>query len=370
MASLQKKKRASGTAWLVQFMLQGVRKSVFLDTNYTEATAKDVKNVVEKCVSAIKTDTPLDARTKSWLDSANDDLKQRFASAGLIKIKRKCTIQEMFDLFMQENRTRFAKNTLAHRYAVFKCFAKAFDTNRLVESLTSSEIFNFFQEIEKRYAQATQSGMVRDLTSLANWAVKKGLIPESPFVGIKRLKETNFDRDRFITRSEYEQVLAACTSQDVRTAFCLYRIGGLRRTEALLLEWSDVDFEAKRLRVHSPKTAKNGKSFRVNTLFAELENELRNQPHNSDRVLIECAADYYYYGILNAVRLAGLERWPRLLQNLRASRAIEINREFGWIPETEWLGHTKSVAQKHYLRATAEDFDKAVAKPIVKSVAQ
>ena len=366
MASLQKRKRASGTAWLVQFMLQGKRKSVFLDTNYTEATAKDVKNVVEKCVAAIETDTPLDGRTQSWLASANDDLKQRFASAGLIKIKRQYTLRELLDMYLESNASRLAERTVSLLQERFKRVYKYIAPDRLVSSLTIHEMTAFFQQMEDRYSDASRTGTLSVLRRSFNWALDQELIQKSPVAGIKPFGFLNREREHFVTREEYEQLMANCFKQDHRTALCLYRIGGLRRTEAQLLKWEDVDFEQKRIKVLSPKTKRIGKGFRVIPMFPELFVELQKQPHYSECVLLSQCYMHYYAVIKRIAKRAGLPDWPRLIQNLRTSRAIEINREFGWIPESEWLGHTLEVAKKHYLRTIQADFDKAVAGMVAK----
>ena len=60
------------------------------------------------------------------------------------------------------------------------------------------------------------------------------------------------------------------------------------------------------------------------------------------------------------IKRAGLTPWPKLWQNLRATRATELVSE-GW-PEykvCKWLEHTKLVAEKHYWQVTDADFDQA-----------
>ena len=59
------------------------------------------------------------------------------------------------------------------------------------------------------------------------------------------------------------------------------------------------------------------------------------------------------------IRRAGLEPWPKLLQNLRASRATELANEFPAHVVAAWLGHLTLVANKHYGQVTDDDFAKA-----------
>ena len=63
---------------------------------------------------------------------------------------------------------------------------------------------------------------------------------------------------------------------------------------------------------------------------------------------------------MKIIERAGLKPWPKLWQNLRATRATELVSE-GW-PEykvCKWMGHTKLVAEKSYWQVTDDDFTQA-----------
>ena len=75
---------------------------------------------------------------------------------------------------------------------------------------------------------------------------------------------------------DWKKVLDACPDAEWRLIFALSRYGGLRcPSEHLALKWSDVDWDAGKLRVPSPKTAHHeGKEFRFVPLFPELRKYL------------------------------------------------------------------------------------------------
>lgn len=56
---------------------------------------------------------------------------------------------------------------------------------------------------------------------------------------------------------------------------------------------------------------------------------------------------------------AGLEIWPKLWQNLRASRKTELLRRFDIKDVCNWLGNTPAVALNHYLRSDNDALRKA-----------
>ena len=57
---------------------------------------------------------------------------------------------------------------------------------------------------------------------------------------------------------------------------------------------------------------------------------------------------------------AGVDPWPRLMQNLRSSRETELAREYPLQTVTAWLGNTPKVALENYLQVRDEDFTKAI----------
>src|SRR5262249_33457064 len=63
--------------------------------------------------------------------------------------------------------------------------------------------------------------------------------------------------------------------------------------------------------------------------------------------------------LMRIIRRAGLVPWPRLFQNLRASRETELSERFPLKVVTDWLGHSPRVAHDHHLSTTEEHFRRA-----------
>jgi hypothetical protein len=62
------------------------------------------------------------------------------------------------------------------------------------------------------------------------------------------------------------------------------------------------------------------------------------------------------------IKRADLKPWPKLFQNLRATRATELAAEFPGHVAAEWSGHSQKIAEQHYWRTTEADFAKALEK--------
>jgi hypothetical protein len=54
--------------------------------------------------------------------------------------------------------------------------------------------------------------------------------------------------------------------------------------------------------------------------------------------------------------------WPKLFQNLRASRQTELAAIYPLHVVCAWLGNNALIAQKHYLQVTDDYFDSAAGK--------
>ena len=131
------------------------------------------------------------------------------------------------------------------------------------------------------------------------------------------------------------------------------------------MTWRDVDFNAGRIRVRSPKTARHqDKGEREVPLFRDVRDALlalmaERPPESQDDVLFSGKAQRAHKLLTRLCQKLDEEPYPRIVQNLRSSAAIDILRKYGAIAENAWLGHSTSVAQNHYWHVLEEDFQRA-----------
>lgn len=62
------------------------------------------------------------------------------------------------------------------------------------------------------------------------------------------------------------------------------------------------------------------------------------------------------------LRRAGVEPWPRLFHNLRASCQTELAERFPAHVVSAWIGNSEAIAAAHYLQVTDDHFRRAVAE--------
>lgn len=60
------------------------------------------------------------------------------------------------------------------------------------------------------------------------------------------------------------------------------------------------------------------------------------------------------------VKRAGLTAWPKLMQNLRATRETELITEYPIKDVAAWLGNSAPIAMKHYAMTMQSSFERAI----------
>jgi hypothetical protein len=63
--------------------------------------------------------------------------------------------------------------------------------------------------------------------------------------------------------------------------------------------------------------------------------------------------------LLRIIRRAGVQPWPKLFHNLRASRETELTEQYPLHVVCAWIGNSQQIAAKHYLQVTDDHFTKA-----------
>jgi integrase len=162
----------------------------------------------------------------------------------------------------------------------------------------------------------------------------------------------------------------ACPDAEWRLIVALVRFGGLRSpSETFALRWGDIDWEHDRFTVTSPKTEHNaGGESRIVPLFPELRPHLEAAfdaaPEGTEYVISRhrLASKNLRSTLLRIMERAGVKPWPRLFQNMRASREMELTQSHPLHVVVGWIGNSALIAAKHYPQITDGDFECATNK--------
>ncbi|MBN1359725.1 MAG: hypothetical protein JW993_03990 [Sedimentisphaerales bacterium] len=118
--------------------------------------------------------------------------------------------------------------------------------------------------------------------------------------------------------------------------------------------------------VRSPKTEHHaGGESRFVPVFPELRPYLIQVFEEAEPGAVHCITRYRRRTLnlrtqfLRILAKAGVKPWPKLFQNLRATRETELVEHWPEHVACAWLGNTRLVARKHYLQLTKEHFEQA-----------
>ena len=115
--------------------------------------------------------------------------------------------------------------------------------------------------------------------------------------------------------------------------------------------------------IRSPKTEHHeGKDTRQIPIFPELRPYLEDAWEPEAEYVITRHRDANINlrtQLCRIIAKAGLTPWPKLFQNLRATRETELAETFPLHVVCEWIGNSQAVAKKHYLQVTDEHFAQA-----------
>lgn len=105
-----------------------------------------------------------------------------------------------------------------------------------------------------------------------------GFISSNPMLLVDKAKHFR-KLGSSLSASELLALFSSVSNPRLNSLFRFYLCSGLRRSEALSLKWSDLDFKNKLLHVHGTKTLLSNRSI---PLFKDLELLLLSLPHNGE----------------------------------------------------------------------------------------
>ncbi len=375
MASIQRR----GDSYLIQFYdKDGKRRGISLSKKMLgrDATkrAQNIATHVEALNSAQHSGFSIPRPTAVWLDEQGDKLISKLAKVDLIEPINIATLGEFLDDYF-ESRTDWAPRTKAKHNTTKDYLESFFKRDKLLRDVTEDDADAFHRHLKNKVEAIESDSTVWKHISNARVyftaAIRRRLIGSNPFTHVK-VRKVSGQNFYFVTKEQADAVLEACPDRQWRCLFALARYGGLRiPSEIQHLELSDILWDKHKFLVKSPKTERyTGQEQRYVPIFPKLRpylEEVDQLAEPGQRYLItitrkpngELSDAYLRKRMLKIVERAGVVPWPKLFQNLRSTCQTELQDDYPGHKVCKWLGNSETVANKHYLQITEEDFRKA-----------
>ena len=360
---------------------EGARKAIRLG-KISQRTAESIKTRVEQMLEAILWRRPMEADLIEWIQAQHPRMQKKLVAAGLIPQLQRGTVVclgEFLDEYISKHGPAVKPNTIRNWNQCRKLLLEHFKYDTPLQEINEGRAIEWRDYLRTRdhtrikRARKLEETTIRKRCGCARQffeqAFRLKLIPVNPFKS-KRIPTSlpKLKQKAFITPENASKVMEKLPSAEWQLLFALARWGGLRiPSEPIGLKWTDVDWGAGRIVVHSPKTEHHeGHEKRVIPLFPELDVTLRRiraqTPPTELYVLpmlqrVTSAA--LRKPILKAIQAAGLQRWEKLFVALRATRDTELRERFPVHVVEAWLGHEDRVAKRNYTQVTDDHFSLA-----------
>jgi len=339
-------------------------------------TARTFKTHVENLAAALLGQHAPDPDTSEWVGGLDDVMHAKLAAKGLVKPRESTaddkpqgiTLATFIDQYITARMIQ-KPNTLKNYNATKRALLDFFGKERLLAEITPGDCDEWrSHQVGLGLAMATIGRTVKRARQFFRAAVRKKLIAENPMAEVKAAPQENKSREYFVTVEETEKIIAECPDAEWRLIVALARYGGLRTpSETFALTLDCIDWERGRVRIISPKTEHNrGGESRFIPLFPELRPHLEEVWEQAEPGSIYVITRYRSANTNLRTQLqrimarAGVKAWPRLFQNMRASRETELSRRHPLHVVTSWIGNSAPIAARHYLQVTDTDFDAAL----------
>ena len=336
MASIARDK--NGTRRIQFVAPNGKRRTIRLG-KVSQRMAEGIKHRIEVLVSSMITGHPIEADTANWVASLESTMADKLARVGLIPQREPKPIVTLGPFLTEhiESRTDVKPLTTRHFNDARRKMIAFFGEDKPIADISPGDADSFRLFLRANLAENTTRRMCGRAKQFFRAALRKRLIPENPFADMEACGVVaNRSRNYFLTREDAAKVLEACPDSQWRLIFALSRFGGLRcPSEHLALRWSDVDWERSRIRVPSPKTEHHdGGESRLMPIFPELRPHLEQAWDEAEPGTEYVITRYRTANVnlrtqfLRIISRAGLEPWPKLFHNLRATRETELAETF------------------------------------------
>ena len=347
-----------GSVWCVDVYKKG---RIRCGKDRTEA--HNIHRNIDRLEKCLNFNTPLPSEVEYWLRTIDKKMRTKLVNMGLVVSK----VSDVAELCEKWIRTRPDHCLYTHtKRNIVEFFGEHVlqDISKADATMFRKWLLESGRKGGGKLSEATVARRVKAVRSAFEFAVASNWITENPFAEIKAGSQVNSTRSFYIEPSVVAKVMNELPCAELRLVFALARWGGLRApSEVNCLKWSDVNFDTSTLRIESPKTG-----LRTCPIFVELRPYLVESFEIAKPGEIYCCPElhkrdgnreHYVKPWRRALKRLNIAPWPKIAQNLRASRATEVANQFGPKAESAWIGHGELVAMRHYLMVTDDVWNRA-----------
>jgi integrase len=371
MASIKFRSDRNREGWVVSFLVDGKRKQIWFGLpEKDKGKVERIKSKIENLINARKCRLRPEPDDLRWAESQDERIYAHLASVGLIASRSTCYqgdeakfLVPFLNKCIDDRKSDWSLRTVSGYSQVVDWVSKhqPFAKGKRLEAITKGDVERWVRFMrESKLAAATISKHAKRLRTMLQFAVDDRLLSENPAKGLKFGDETNAERKEYVSSEKVQRIINSCHDHDWRLILGLARFAGMRPGEIVRLKWTDLDWDSERIRIAKFKT-----KSRECPMFPPLKSMLLKASEAAPTGAIYVIQQYRESNGLctrldRIVEKAGFKPWEKTFPNLRASCRTDLEFQMrGNHACNLWLGHSKEVAEKHYLQVTEDAWKRA-----------
>lgn len=358
----------------LQFVaLDGKRKSLYLG-DVSKEFARDMGKHIDHLVRCRRTDEEPKRSTQSWMQDVLPSWKNVSAKLNELDIlNTDHKPDEIFADFVEHyiSTRRDVKPGTTKTWSQASQKVRTFFGRRSIKSLTKGDGKDFLRWLKTPKDQGgaghkgeTPSKHLGHVRGFLNEAVDAEIIAVNPFRKVTAQRTPQAGRKRMIDTQDILRVIEVAPDAEMKAIIALSFWGGLRTpSEHYVLKWNAIRWDEDMMTILAPKTEGKGKVSRETPLFPELLpylldlHEVSKHTGPDDFVIQKrrTQSEANLRGRMYRLCIkAGVERWPKIFQNLRSTRQTILEQFYPRGTVCEWMGNTEDVAEAHYIQEQKE----------------
>jgi len=191
-------------------------------------------------------------KSKKDAELALKDIEVKLAKNELGFLPKDQKLEKLFQEYLTYSKTNHAPSSYKRYRAIidnFKSFLSEYPYLAKISQL-NVKVFENYKTFRKKLGKANKTiNMELDtLRAMFYLAIKWNYTKINPVVGITKLKEDTHKKPRFLSREEIDLLLNNC-GDELHPIFSAFIYSGMRKSELENLEWNDIDFKRRKIKI-------------------------------------------------------------------------------------------------------------------------
>lgn len=311
--------------------------------------------------------------SKKIAELALKDLEVKIARRELGFEAKDNTFPKLLADYQDYCKTNLAPGTQKRYKAILDNFVRFLKDRPYIEKISHFtpklfEDYKSFRKLEEAHNRTINAELIV-LRMMFRLAIQWGYAKENPTDGVSRLRILQKNAPRFLTEDECRKLLDSADDW-LRPIFFTFLSSGMRKSELENLEWDDVDFVRRKIKIRvkddwSPKT--NEREIPINDSLLEVLTLQRQSANGSKYVFCDEKGGQIYKNrlrkrLMTLTKQLGFGEVTQIhaLRHTFASHLVMKGVDLATIKQL--MGHTDIDTTMIYSHLTERHIDDAVEK--------